>query len=675
MEPVVIACGGCGAAIRIRHSEIARRRVCPRCRTHLTRDQYPVCRQSLPQQATSAPEPTADQTERQQSSRTRHVPRAGKLMARPTGILIAALLLATGAMLSALTSASRSAPSRVRGESPQCGPDTAPAQSAPAAELPPSPTLLAMRTTTNECEDVKMAPAAPPLPHTPAAPPLPCTPAAPRTAAVAQPPRTSVLKEQRSFGPRLSAKVVRPVRGQKRRDRQGDRSAARPQRAVPVLAELAAAPAAGLDQAPPPEPPRFKVRDDQGQPVVARLHGQHEGTTALILPDGQLGFPNMLVPTNEPFQPFTAEELLERLQKGPLGDFQVHQTPHYLIFYQSSHAFAEATGRWLEDLYRRLLDAFRKHEMAAHDTEFPLVAVIYRTERDFRASKRVDPEVQAIYEIYTNRIYFYEESEHDKNAPEVSALRKPQTVVHEGTHQVLQNIGVHPRLSAWPIWLVEGLAEYCSTPASSRKGGKPTWDGLGMINGLHMATIRELEDPLSVAIRGDDAQSKALVREPGEPLVECLVRKTHLTPTEYALAWAMTHYLAFKRQDDFVEYLKAMSQIPPLEPRTPEDHLAEFRKAFGPDLVKIDKTIDGYLKKLANKKGYDPMPYYAATYEQSLPAGLVKRAAMVSQSPQMIQQWVEEISNPLGAQPTWQALPYGTRTQALLAVEEWMKGH
>jgi len=671
MEPVVIACGGCGAAIRIRHPEIARRRVCPRCRTHLTGGEEPCCRQSLPEQAISAPEATADATERQQTRRTRHVPREGKLLARPTRLLIAALLLATGAMLGAWTSASRSAASRIRGEPPSTGPDPVLAQSAPAATLAPSPTLLAVPTTTKEGEVVKIAPAAP-LHHTPAAPPLSCTPAAPRNTADAQPPRTSVLEEQRSLGPRLSARVVRPVSEQKGMACNGDQSSAVTQRAAPIRIELAAAPAAELDQA-PPEPPRYIVADSQGQPVVARLHGQHEGTTALILPDGQLGIPNMLVPTNKPFQPFTAQELLERLQKGPLRDFQVHQTAHYLIFYQSSRAFAEASGRWLEDLYRRLLDAFRKHEMTAHDTEFPLVAVIYRTEHDFKASKGVDPEVQAVYEIYTNRIYFYEKSEQDKNAPEVSALRKPQTVVHEGTHQVLQNIGVHPRLSAWPIWLVEGLAEYCSTPAT-RKGGKPTWDGLGMINGLHMATIRELEDPLSVAIRGDDAQAKALVREPGKPLVECLVRKTHLTPTEYALAWAMTHYLAFKRQDDFVEYLKAMSQIPPLEPRTPEDHLAEFRKAFGSDLVKIDKTIDSYLKKLATNKKYDPMPFYAATYEQSLPAGLLKRAAMVSQSPQMIQQWVEEISNPMGAQPTWQALPYGTRHQALFAVEAWMKG-
>ena len=49
--------------------------------------------------------------------------------------------------------------------------------------------------------------------------------------------------------------------------------------------------------------------------------------------------------------------------------------------------------------------------------------------------------------------------------------------------------------------------------------------------------------------------------------------------------------------------------------------------------------------------------------------------AMVSQSPQMIQQWVEEITNPQGAQPTWQAVPHPTRARALVAAEEWMKGY
>ena len=256
MEPVVIACGGCGAAIRIRHPEIARRRVCPRCRTDLTRDQDPVGRQSLPQQAISAPAATADSTPRLQSSRTRHVPREGRFMARPTGILIAALLLATGAMLGALTSASRSAASRVRGESPPAGPDTAPAQLAPAAALPPSPTLLAMRTTTNEGDDEKIAPAAPPLP---------CTPADSRLHPSAL---ESALRPSPPAGPPGQA-----VRRSATRDGTDGSGPAQPSRS-------------GLIGCPirPPGSPRlpapFKVRDEQGQPVVARLHGQHEGTTA-----------------------------------------------------------------------------------------------------------------------------------------------------------------------------------------------------------------------------------------------------------------------------------------------------------------------------------------------------------------------------------------------------------
>ncbi len=312
--------------------------------------------------------------------------------------------------------------------------------------------------------------------------------------------------------------------------------------------------------------------------------------------------------------------------------------------------------------------------MPVHDTEFPLVAVIYATEQAFRASHHVDHEVQAFFDIHKNRIFFYETSEDEANAPEVSALRKPQTVAHEGTHQILQNIGVHPRLGAWPLWLIEGLAEYCATPANPRKGGKPTWDGLGMINGLHMATIRELEDPLSTTLHGRAPQAKSSRREPGKPLVESLIRRSQLNPTEYALAWAMTHYLAVKREADFVGYLKTMSQIRPLEPRTAEDHLAEFRKAFGQDLAKVDRAIDAYLKKLARQKGFDPMPFYAVTYEQALPAGLVRRA-MVSQSPQFIQQWVEDMTIPQGPQPAWQALPHSTRARAMLAVEQWMQNN
>ena len=137
-----------------------------------------------------------------------------------------------------------------------------------------------------------------------------------------------------------------------------------------------------------PAPRRFKIRDESGNCVVARLHGQHGDKSALILPDGQLGYPNMLVPTEQPFQPMTATELAARIHNGPFSGFQLLKTAHYLVLFQSSRAFAEDSGRLLEDLYRGLIDAFRRNEIPVHESEFPLVAVIFATEQDFRAHKK-----------------------------------------------------------------------------------------------------------------------------------------------------------------------------------------------------------------------------------------------------------------------------------------------
>ncbi len=405
-----------------------------------------------------------------------------------------------------------------------------------------------------------------------------------------------------------------------------------------------------------------------GERVVARMHGMIDGKVSVILPDGQLGFSSGLAYTDEPFRPEMAERIRDTLCAGPFANFQVLQSPHYVILYQSTTRFAEASLKLLEDLYQNLFEALRKRNVPVHEAEFPLVAIIFRTERDFRVYQQVDPDVQAYYEIFTNRIYFAQKSDRDQQAPEVAALRKPQTVAHEGTHQILQNIGVQPRLGDWPLWLVEGLAEYCSPPTSTRSG--TAWGGLGRVNAMHMATLRDLEDPLSLHVRGGSVP-RHFGGHSKVPLVEYLVTRTELSPTDYALIWAMTHYLALKRGNEFLTFLKAMSRTPPLQKRTPADHLAAFREAFGPDLVKMDKAIATHLSKLR----YDPLPYYAVLFEQRVVGGMIKRAALVSQSPSMIRQWLEEVRSPQGDDPAWQTLPHPNRARALLAADEWLRAH
>jgi len=114
-----------------------------------------------------------------------------------------------------------------------------------------------------------------------------------------------------------------------------------------------------------------------------------------------------------------------------------------------------------------------------------------------------------------------------------------------------------------------------------------------------------------------------------------------------------------------------MSELPPLSPRSPRDHLAAFRSAFGPRLERLDKEIHTYLSRL---KVRDRLPYYAVTFLQRLESGQVRRAAMVSQSPSLIRQWLETVSSPRGDPPAWEALPNSSRTRAWLHAEQWMRG-
>ena len=655
METVVTTCGGCGAAVRVRSPQIARRRVCPRCRTVL---EVPIPGPDL------SPGPTLVADGAARESRAA-LPRLAYLL---TTLTILSLWLGETVLTANPSTIQDGAePARltdrhqgrrpVQSREPSRKERTPTADGLPSGFLPSNwrkPLSRSMefgrrglpdaRSRVDAVRLLAMLTATGPLSM---AADLDVGRYAMNGLGLS--PDRAAMAAPRDDRPEIAPVLTPPNFG------------------APSIEALAAAcRSKGIR--------RFAVRDDDGRPVVARLHGHRDGKTIVLLPDGRLGIPSMVVPTDEPFVPISGDAMEKRLQSGSFAEFQVARTAHYVILYQSSKKFAEHQGELLEELYARLIEAFRKHDVPVHETEFPLVAVIFRDESDFRTHRKVDPDVRAYYEIFSNRIFLFEKSDRDGIEPEISALLSTQTAAHEGTHQILQNIGVQPRLSAWPPWLVEGLAEYCASPASSRKG-EPTWDGLGQINSLHMATLRELDDPLSISMREPDDRVRPLTRRPGQPIVETMICQTDMSPTDYALAWAVTHYLALKRGPEFTRFLTLMGQTPPLLPRTPEDHVRDFRAAFGDDLARMDKTIDGYLRKLARHKGYDPMPYYAVMFEQPRPPGLVRRAAMVSQSPQVIQKWVRALSGPDAGMVSWQAIPHPTRARATLATQEWLRGY
>ncbi len=619
MEPVLLVCGGCRARIRVANPALARGRDCPRCSTPLAASVDALARTGPV--AGEFPD-LADEREAWAD-----VPRKRPLRLA-TG---AAALVATLASLASLA---------LRDPSP--GELTRPRPiEAPAPAPPPVVTVARVEALADETDAAPEAPDDDPVPDLTPAPGVRPADLALRDSGPGRPP---------SPPPALSRE---------------DEPEARPR------ADSTPPPAAVPTPPPGPEagPRRLLVHDSRGRAIIAREHGMCKERMAVILPDGQVGWPDGLFFTDLPFLPVPIGDLRRKLQDEEFPTSRVIQTDHYLVFYQGSEPFARASADLLEKLHVGLTETLKKHKIPASPAEFPLVAVIYRTEDDFRADRKVAADVQAYYEILTNRIYFYETSRRDGESPEVSALRKPQTVAHEGTHQILQNVGIQPRLSNWPLWLVEGFAEYCSPPKATRKGSD--WAGLGQVNPIHMATIRDLDDPASIQVRG--ASGPRIGRDRKTPLVQYLVTREELTPTDYALSWALTHYLAYQRFDEFVGFLKRMGQLKPFEERAPEQHLAAFREAFGDDLAKMDGRVAKYLAKLKVPDSQS-LPFYAVMFEQPINAGAIRRAAMVSQSPSMIRQWLDNVARTDGGPGSWRSLPFPSHARALMTARQWMEG-
>jgi hypothetical protein len=155
--------------------------------------------------------------------------------------------------------------------------------------------------------------------------------------------------------------------------------------------------------------------------------------------------------------------------------------------------------------------------------------------------------VAAYYSAETNHVVMYEQSKLVEVAPELAVKQAIGVVAHEGVHQILHNIGVQQRLSRWPLWTAEGLAEYFA-PTSVDK--RLRWKGVGTPNDFR---IHELEAFLKERSNIDGQMVSQTVSAPG------------LSSAGYASAWALTHYLASRKKEKFHAYLREVAKLEPLE--------------------------------------------------------------------------------------------------------------
>lgn len=413
---------------------------------------------------------------------------------------------------------------------------------------------------------------------------------------------------------------------------------------------------------------RVVVDDENGGPVVGRLHCEVGDSRIVLLPDGRLtARPTSAAPeTDRPFAPADKQVLADRWTSGRLAGFKTKITRHYVFVYNTSEEMATITSRILESMVPGLLAFADLMKLDAAEPELPLVVLMFRTEAEFQAFQRMPPGVVAYYHQLDNHVVLYEESRLASIKRELAIQQTLSSIAHEGAHQILHNIGVQRRLSVWPMWLSEGLAEYLA-PTSFGKNLR--WKGAGQVNDLRMF---ELEQYLKS--RSDDGQ--------GAPLVEQTVLAARLTSTGYATAWALTHYLAKQQKTDFQKYLLEASRLGPLEgdlriepPGVVRSQLPRFRQTFGDDLVEIERRLVLHLKKQPYADPFAEWPHFVAMVASSQ-AGRPRREANVFHSNDQAENWRNQTLERLNedqrgsAQSTIRSFP--NRSAAESFARQWL---
>ena len=410
---------------------------------------------------------------------------------------------------------------------------------------------------------------------------------------------------------------------------------------------------------------RVMVKTDDDELVVAKVYVEMGSRLLVILPDGRIQSveKSAATETDRPFVGVTAAELSAKLAKKFPG-FQVKSTKHFVYVYNTSPLFFTGTNLILESLYPGLFNLCKQRKLDVADPPYPLVVVMFRTRKewsDYMHGMFGDTSVAAFYHGVTNRVMMYEQSELGVQAPELEQKEIITTVAHEGTHQILHNIGVQRRLSRWPMWISEGLPEYFSP---TTVGKTMRWKGVGTVNDLRMMAIDRM---LKNGSRGDGKYGST---------VEAVISTPDFESDGYAWSWALTHFLGEKKREPFYKYVAAVSKLGPFEKLNDTEQRLLFAEYFGGDFDKLSTDLIAHLKKLPYVDPIENMTHYVVMLTYPVGGG-VSRSYTVTASPteveQIRQRMLLRLPPDVQREARFEVRPLPTRSGATTFADRWLQ--
>ena len=379
------------------------------------------------------------------------------------------------------------------------------------------------------------------------------------------------------------------------------------------------------------------VKDSAGKEIVAKVYIQVGENFVCLMPDGRLkDFTKAEAKiTDQPFKPADPKEIANELLNGYFKGFKSKTTSRYVYIYNTTEEFAEVTSRIIESMLRGVVSFAKGQRIEVSYPDIPLVVTMFRTEKEYQKYRAMPPGVVAYYNVLSNHVVLYEESDLIRVDRELGVKQALSTIAHEGAHQILHNIGVQKRLSVWPMWVSEGLAEYYA-PTVPGRGMR--WKGAGQVNDFRMFELESfLGSRTNLDLDGKTVQHTVLADK--------------LTSAGYASAWSLVHFLAKNERSEFNGFVNKLSQLEPFQgfaDRGPtiQANVKLFEESFGKDWSKLEGRLIAHLKKQDYQSPFAKYPHFVVfvVYQQD---GKPVRRVNTFLNPRTAEEWAAMFVNDL----------------------------
>ncbi|MCG8584331.1 MAG: DUF1570 domain-containing protein [Pirellulales bacterium] len=299
------------------------------------------------------------------------------------------------------------------------------------------------------------------------------------------------------------------------------------------------------------------------------------------------------------FEPWPADRVARELRKELGAAFEIHRTANYVICHNTSRAYAAWCGALLERLHSAFLNFWKHKGVELSESPFPLVAIVLKDRESYLkyAKARLGASaglVSGFYNLQSNRVIMYDLTGGAAGLRATRAqinrlLSRPEsatnvaTVVHEATHQIAFNCGMHARTADIPLWVTEGMAVFFETPDLKSPRG---WRTIGKTNGPRLVQYRSDANK-----RGADSLDLLTATDDR-------FRSADTARSAYAEAWALTHFLINSRPKQYVAYLK---QLQKKEPQLFDDEasrIKQFSESFGGSPKSLAPALNAYIRRL-----------------------------------------------------------------------------